>query len=285
MHQLPSTSCRLPPPPAESPSPSAAQVLRRDLGVRCILALTATCTLRAVQDVCRTLHIEAPDYDVLFRPQTLQSAQALCSGGVVLCARQRTNLRLSASLVPDCPRQNARYHEKFAQLHGVLTAPEIASCQSVIVYTRLKKDADEVWGPSAKDAVERLTTAGGVAPSPPPPGRPLPPQTKVIIAGKNEVYNWDNLVRPFWVHTLLGPRPPPPPSPPTALRHPLIVIVSVPMSRARHFALCAARVALGRVRGHVRLVPPCPPPLPQRRTCARCGRCAVFLCGGTCPQP
>ena len=42
----------------------------------------------------------------------------------------------------------------------------------------------------------------------PPP--PSPPQTKVAIAGNNKIYHWENLIGPFAVHTLLGPRPPPP---------------------------------------------------------------------------
>ena len=41
-----------------------------------------------------------------------------------------------------------------------------------------------------------------------------PPPTKVTIVGKNEVYHWENLVGPFVIHKLLGPRPPPPPPPP-----------------------------------------------------------------------
>ena len=36
---------------------------------------------------------------------------------------------------------------------------------------------------------------------------PPPPQTKVTIVRKNEIYNRENL---FLVHKLLGPRPPPP---------------------------------------------------------------------------
>ena len=35
-------------------------------------------------------------------------------------------------------------------------------------------------------------------------------KTKVTITEKNQIYHWENLVRPFLVHTLLGPRPPPP---------------------------------------------------------------------------
>ena len=68
------------------------------------------------------------------------------------------------------------------------------------------------------------------APSPPPPKPPPPlpqsplspspkapsppPQTKVTKVGKNEIYNRENLVRPFLVHQDLGPKPPPPLPPP-----------------------------------------------------------------------
>ena len=43
---------------------------------------------------------------------------------------------------------------------------------------------------------------------------PLTPQTKVTIVGQNEICNGEDLVGPFLVRTLLGPRarPPPPPS-------------------------------------------------------------------------
>ena len=49
---------------------------------------------------------------------------------------------------------------------------------------------------------------GGGDPSPKTPSPP--PQTKVTIVGKNEIYNRENLVRPFLVHQVLGPKPPPP---------------------------------------------------------------------------
>ena len=42
---------------------------------------------------------------------------------------------------------------------------------------------------------------------------PPPPKTKGAIVGRNEIYRWENLVGPFLVHKLLGPRPPPPSSP------------------------------------------------------------------------
>ena len=44
--------------------------------------------------------------------------------------------------------------------------------------------------------------------SPPCP----PPQTKVTVVGKGEIHRCKNLVGPFLVHKLLGPRPPPPPT-------------------------------------------------------------------------
>ena len=44
--------------------------------------------------------------------------------------------------------------------------------------------------------------------------RPIEAQTKVTIVGKNEIYNRENLVRPFLVHQVLGPKPPPPLPPP-----------------------------------------------------------------------
>ena len=44
-------------------------------------------------------------------------------------------------------------------------------------------------------------------------GAPPPPKTDVTIAGKNEVYRCENLVGPFLVRKISGPRPPPhPPS-------------------------------------------------------------------------
>ena len=53
-----------------------------------------------------------------------------------------------------------------------------------------------------------IKNQGGGDPSPKTPS-PLP-QTKVTIVGKNEIYNRENLVRPFLVHQVLGPKPPPP---------------------------------------------------------------------------
>ena len=49
---------------------------------------------------------------------------------------------------------------------------------------------------------------GGLPPASPPPGPPAP-QTKVTIVGKKEICNGEDLVGPFLVHILLGPRPPP----------------------------------------------------------------------------
>ena len=40
-----------------------------------------------------------------------------------------------------------------------------------------------------------------------------PPQTKGTIVGKKiKIYNWENLIRPFLIHKILGPEPPLPPT-------------------------------------------------------------------------
>ena len=57
-----------------------------------------------------------------------------------------------------------------------------------------------------------IKNQGGGDPSPKTPSPP--PQTNVTIVGKNEIYNRENLVRPFLVHQVLGPKPPPPLPPP-----------------------------------------------------------------------
>ena len=47
----------------------------------------------------------------------------------------------------------------------------------------------------------------------PPTWTPPPPSLSDQSGhrGKNEICRWENLVRPFLVHKLLGPSPPPPP--------------------------------------------------------------------------
>ena len=65
---------------------------------------------------------------------------------------------------------------------------------------------------------------GPLPPGPPPPRSskslgpspwtPLPFETKVTTVRKNKIHNWENLVGPFLVHKLLGPRLPLPPPPP-----------------------------------------------------------------------
>ena len=63
----------------------------------------------------------------------------------------------------------------------------------------------EVGG--CREVLEWPYTAGGGGLPPPLPTPP--PKTKGTIVGKNEIYNWENLVRQFLVHKFLGPRPPP----------------------------------------------------------------------------
>ena len=73
---------------------------------------------------------------------------------------------------------------------------------------------------------------GGGDPSPKTPSPP--PQTKGTIVGKNEIYNRENLVRPFLVHQVLGPKPPPPlPPPPPCSKEALVLTARCGVSPAR----------------------------------------------------
>ena len=64
----------------------------------------------------------------------------------------------------------------------------------------------------------------------PPPPRP---PTKVTIVGKHEIYMRKNLIGPFLVHKLLGPRPPPPP-PWEPLGHWVFSVTASPILGALH---------------------------------------------------
>ena len=68
------------------------------------------------------------------------------------------------------------------------------------------------YPPPPQGFFRTIKNQGGGDPSPKTPSPP--PQTKVTIVGKNEIYNRENLVRPFLVHQVLGPKPPPPLPPP-----------------------------------------------------------------------
>ena len=63
------------------------------------------------------------------------------------------------------------------------------------------------------------TKGGGRLPPKPPP------QTKVTIVGKNEIYNKENLVGPFLVHKIFGSQTPSPP-PPSAQQTPCPLLSS-----------------------------------------------------------
>ena len=62
--------------------------------------------------------------------------------------------------------------------------------------------------PPSPEVVEWPYTVGGGGDTPPSTHPSL--QTKVTIMGNNGLCHWDNLVRAFLVHKLLGPSPPPP---------------------------------------------------------------------------
>ena len=63
-----------------------------------------------------------------------------------------------------------------------------------------------VQGPVKKQQPDGMSHEGVL-----PPRTPPPPETKVSIVGKNEVYHWENLVGPFLLYNFLAPRTPPPP--------------------------------------------------------------------------
>ena len=97
-----------------------------------------------------------------------------------------------------------------------------------------------------------IGAATGQQSQPPRPcaNPPPPPKTKRTIVGKTEIYRRENLIQPFLVHKLLGPRPPapsdtsliysPPPQPwgtrPACMEHGrrLIRCAPAPRVEARH---------------------------------------------------
>ena len=78
----------------------------------------------------------------------------------------------------------------------------------------------------------------------------------MAVVGKNEIYHWGNLVGPFLVHKLLGPRPPPSPS---SL---LIATGGQPQWLWPHvsWGAVAAGTPAGCAVGHDITAPPPPPP-------------------------
>ena len=72
----------------------------------------------------------------------------------------------------------------------------------------------------------------------------------MTIAGKNDIYNRENLVRPFLVHQVLGPKPPPPLPPPLLKRSPATGGVAELM-RPRAFCpkACPFKVSAPSLRG------------------------------------
>ena len=72
--------------------------------------------------------------------------------------------------------------------------------------------------PPAQGFFRIIKSQGGGTPPPKTPSPPSPDQSD--HSGKNEIYNRENLVRPFLVHQVLGPKPPPPLPPPLLKRSP-----------------------------------------------------------------
>ena len=135
-----------------------------------------------------------------FRSQLCATARAMISvvGWCVLCRAFPSDFRcvLQVLLVPDGGLPAAPHSHP---------PPPPDLC--LFKMLRIKRGIQNLPKPEPEDVLGRLTTAGGGSP-PPPPGPPA--QTKVTIAGKNEICNRENLIGPFLVRKLLGPRPPPP---------------------------------------------------------------------------
>ena len=147
--------------------------------------------------------------------------------------------------------------------------------------------------PSGKFCQAIFCTQNFESQTPPPlppfyysPGSACPPlPTKVTIAGKNEVYRWENRVGPF-----LGPRPPPPLRPVLILPcHPLAPLPPPPPhthnalepgspgfgTGARLVTMPCSTPACGRPRPNA----PPPTPSPHRRT-ALWQRCQIACSPG-----
>ena len=146
--------------------------------------------------------------------------------------RLAEQLRQAEVAAADLRRQLQQSHEELQQQHGRVAKLETVAGEGQAEVKQLmalmRDDASEMSRlrqalRSSAGALRRalvaharpqrffrtIKTQEGGGPPPKPP-----PQTKVTIAGKNEIYNWENQVRPFLVHQVLGPKPPPPLPPP-----------------------------------------------------------------------
>ena len=75
---------------------------------------------------------------------------------------------------------------------------------------------------------------------PPPPGPPL--QTKETTVGKNEIYNRENLIRPFLAHKIRVPDPQAPPAPARPCYHVSARPQTVKFMKKPHVWLFAYRI-------------------------------------------
>ena len=100
-------------------------------------------------------------------------------------------------------------HTKFAQnlrknrcLPYQAVVPMMPRYNLMHYHRRSNSCSNNNSSPPPREVLEWLYTIGwGVTPL----------QTKVTTVGKNEIYHWKNLVKPFLVHKLLGSKPPPSP--------------------------------------------------------------------------
>ena len=107
------------------------------------------------------------------------------------------------------------YPFQWAGIGGAVTVPLVVGCNR----TRFAATPTTTLPPAAarpclpaRLTLQRPTPIGG-APSSPSWTSPPPPQIKVTIAGKNEIYKRENLIGPFLVQTFGSQTPPPPPLP------------------------------------------------------------------------
>ena len=179
--------CVAPPPPLRSPPsrpPSSRKIPNRWVNTRSERLGQGT-------GVQRLFHVRKRSHDrpPLGTAQTPGDGQATASGHalqwVMPQTRSRAQGRCTVQESPLERLQGAHWRRRRPQKSGQYTERP-------------------PWGKNRKGTQGCIRTADPHERSPPPP------LTKGTVVGKNEVYRRENLIRPFVVHRLLGPRTPPP---------------------------------------------------------------------------